>query len=358
MYKNYFVRNPRNFWIGAVIICLSACSEVIDLGTKPTDPVLIVYGRITDGTAGNEISIFESSERSDGAQNALTGAEIDLIEDGVLIGQYVEEDNRPGHYRLEMPNDSARQGRMYEVSITLPNGDRVLSKPSTMPGLMARDSIYVDVDLVDLVINERGFKEPRKLSQLFVDTEILDSEADFFLKWNVVEAYTAVETPRCCGTPPPPCYITNDITRQDPVLFNGADLKPAIISGQNMANTVIDGRFAFAYYYMVIQSTIDEAAHNYWSQVGEVASLTGTIFDKTVGNVGGNLFYPDKPNEQVFGYFEVARVDTNWTWLNSDNFSFFLREPCPAARTDEAPPECSSCLIIKNSSHHRPYFYQ
>ncbi|OEK00865.1 hypothetical protein BFP97_04785 [Roseivirga sp. 4D4] len=339
-------------------LMMAGCAEVIELGSKPTAPSLIVYGRITDGTAGNEITIFESSTRSDGAQQALSGATIDLLEDGSVIAQYEEELNNPGNYRLVMPNDSAREGRSYQIAITLPSGEQVLSEPSIMPGLKAKDSIYVEVDLVDVVVDQGGIRELRRLSQLLVDTEILEKETDFYLRWNVIETYTAVQTQVCCGPPPPPCYVTNDITGQALRLFNGAKLKPDLIPRQNLANTTVDGRFAFTYFYQVVQSTIDEGAHAYWTKVEEIANLSGSIFDKTPANIVGNLYYPDRPKDPIFGYFEVARVDTTRTWLNSDRFDFFLREPCPAARLDEAPPECGNCLLIENSSHHRPYFYQ
>jgi len=344
--------------IAATLLVVGGCAEVIELGSKQTEPSLIVYGRITDGTAGNEITIFESSTRSDGAQEVLSGATIDLLENGGVIAQYEEEHDNPGNYRLVMLNDSAREGRSYQISITLPSGEQVLSKPAVMPGLRARDSIYVEVDLVDVVINQEGIRELRRLSQLLVDTKILEREADFYLRWNVIETYTAVQTPVCCGPPPPPCYVTNDITGQSLRLFNGAQLKPDIIPRQNLANTTVDGRFAFTYFYQVVQSTIDEEAHAYWTKVEEIASLSGSIFDKTPANIVGNLYYPDRPKDPIFGYFEVARVDTTRTWLNSDRFDFFLREPCPAARLDEPPPECGNCLLIENSSHHRPYFYQ
>lgn len=345
----------------AIIVMLwlvGACAEVIELDSRSTAPSLIVYGRITDGTAGNEITIFESSTRSDGAQEALSGATIDLIENGRVIAQYEEEIDRPGNYRLIMPNDSAREGRVYQIAIRLPSGDQVLSEPSVMPGLKARDSIYVEVDLVDVVINQEGIRELRRLSQLLVDTKILEKDSDFYLRWNVIETYTAVQTLVCCGPPPPPCYVTNDISGQELRLFDGSVLKPDLITRQNLANTTIDGRFAFTYFYQVIQSTIDEAAHSYWAKVEEIANLSGSIFDKTPANIVGNLYYPDRPKDPIFGYFEVARVDTTRTWLNSDRFNFFLREPCPAARIDEAPPECGNCLLIENSSHHRPYFYE
>lgn len=347
-----------------VIICIVlitfsiSCSDVIDLNGRPAEPALIIYGRVTDGTAGNVVSIFLSSERSDGAQQHVSDARVFLIEDGQTVGEYKALRSRPGDYRLDMVNDSARQGRTYQLAVELPNGDRILSQPTTMPGLAAIDSVYIETSLADVVVSQEGFTVQRRLAQLFADTRIVEYDAPFYLKWNIIEAYTAVQTPQCCGDPPPPCYVTNDITGQEIRLLNGADLKSDVIERQSVISSTIDGRFAFAYYYVLVQSTVDEQAYEYWRQIREVANLSGSIFDKTTGNVDGNLYYENRTDARVFGYFEVARSDTSVVWMNSDDFDFFLREPCPAARIDQAPPECDNCLLIPNSTHDRPYFYQ
>lgn len=342
--------------IPIILLFIIGCSEVIDLGGDPSQRFVLVYGRITDGTAGNEVSIFYTSERSDGAQEPISGATVSLVSDGVDLAQYEEIVMRPGEYRLNFA-DSAREGRSYQVAIRLPSGEQIQSEPAIMPGMVAKDSLHLEVDLIDILISEQGFRRPIRASQLFVDTHILDRENDFYLRWNLVETYTTAQTPTCCGDPPPPCYITNDISGQEIRIFNGAELKPEVIPNQRFVNTRIDSRFAYIYYYSVIQSTIDKQAYEYWAQLDEIANLSGYIFDKTVGNIAGNLHYSDNPKKQVFGYFEVAHVDTTRISNDSDQFEFFLREPCPAAPENFAP-ECSNCLLIENSSHHRPYFFQ
>ncbi|OEK04559.1 DUF4249 domain-containing protein [Roseivirga misakiensis] len=337
-----------------LIVCI-ACSEVIDLGGDPSSQFVLVYGRITDGTAGNEISLSLTSDRSDGAQQPISGATISLMSDNGFLGRYFEKVDSPGDYRLSY-SDSAREGSAYHVVIDLPSGEQIVSEPAIMPGLAAKDSLSLKFELIDFFIGEQGFRQANRAAQLFVETKILEPNNDFYLKWNILESYIALETPQCCGTPPPPCYIGNDISGQEIKIFNGRDLTADVIPSKLFKTTKIDGRFAFIYYYSVIQTTLDEQAYNYWAQLQEIADLSGFIFDKTVANIQGNLYYPDNPKKQVFGYFEVARSDTTRISASSDEFSFFLRQPCPAAPESSAP-ECTACLLIENSSHHRPYYY-
>ncbi|MFY0594634.1 DUF4249 family protein [Roseivirga sp.] len=345
----------RACYLTLVTLLVCTCAEVIDLDGDPTSQFVLVYGRVTDGKAGNEISLALTSERSDGAQEPISGATIALMKGEELLGRYIEKSESPGDYRLNYA-DSAREGEAYHIEIELPNGERILSQPSVMPSLAAKDSLSIQVDLIEFVVDERGFRRDIRAAQLYVDTKVTNLENDFFLKWNILESYIAVETPRCCGTPPPPCYIGNDITGQEIRIYDGASLKADVIPDRLFRTTEVDGRFAFLYYYQVIQSTIDQQAYEYWSKIEEISNLSGFVFDKTVANIQGNLYYPDDPKSQVFGYFEVARVDTTRISTDSDEFNFFLREPCPASPENFAP-ECGSCLIIENSTHDRPYFY-
>ena len=353
--KRKYLSN-RGYGFLLVLFLVVACSEVIDLGGDPSDQFVLVYGRVTDGTAGNEIFISKTSSRSDGPQEPISGAIISLMSEEVVMGRYNELSNRPGEYRLNY-TDSAREGLSYHVVIDLPSGEQILSEPAIMPGLAARDSLSIIVDLVDFIISEQGFRQANRAAQLYVETKILEREEDFFLKWNIIEHYTALGTPMCCGPPPPPCYIQNDISGQEIRLFNGSELKPEVIPSRLFKNTEIDGRFAFIYYYSVIQTTIDRQAYEYWSQLQEIADLSGFVFDKTVGNIRGNLYYPNNAKKQVFGYFEVAHSDTTRMSTDSDEFSFFLREPCPAVPENFAP-ECGNCLLIENSTNNRPYFFR
>lgn len=342
-------------FVTLILLTVCACSEVVDLKTGPGTDGLVIYGRVTDGVAGNEVFVgFTSAFGAE--QEGVSGARLSLLENGSIIGDYV--DFGDGNYGLDLNGDSARVGNTYELQVELPGGRRYRSVPSIMPGIAAIDAPGFDASVVDVVVNQEGLTAERNLVQLLVDTEVVDQGQDFYLRWNVFSTYSFQERTRNGGEPPPPCYITNDITGQQAHLFNGSEIKVERIENQLLATTVVDTRFAFDYYYTVVQSTMDEAAYEYFSLINEISNTQGSIFDKPSAPVPGNLVNIDDPDEEVLGYFEVVRSDTTRIRLRAEDVPGFIFHPCPLRvdYTDE-PRECLNCLIIRNSTHDRPYFW-
>lgn len=340
-----------------LILALCTCSEVIDLNTEGVAAQLVIYGRITDGTAGNDVSISFTSPFN-GEQAPVTEAEVMLIENDREIASYVE--HSPGNYRLAY-SDSARVGRTYQLSVTLPSGRSFLSLPAVMPDQSAEDQLYFDASAVETVVNQAGNTIERNLVQLFTNTRVLDQGKDFYLRWNITEAYSYEERtrppPNPFQGPPPPCYITNDITGQQAMLFNGAEIKVPLINDLLLSSTEIDSRFAFAYYFSVIQTTMDKAAYDYWTLIDQISNVEGSIFDRPAASVTGNFRNTANPDEEVLGYFEVVRSDTSFLQLKSDDIPFFIQIPCPFAERLREPRSCTDCILLDNSSYHRPYYW-
>lgn len=332
-----------------------ACTELVDLNSDGGLGQIVIHGRITDGIAGNKVTISLTSSFN-GEQEPISQADVVLLEDDIPLAVYVEDE--PGIYLLNIGNDSDRTGRNYALAVTLADGRQFKSRPSIMPDLVAIDNPYFDASVVDVQVNQAGISQERNLAQLFIDTEIVDPENDFFLKWDILETYSFQERIRVSPIPPDPCYVTNDITGTEVRLFNGAELKVPSVQNQLLVSTEIDSRFAFDYYFSVVQFTMDEDAFNYWSRINQIANLQGTIFDQVSGVVQGNLFNPNDPSEEVLGYFEVVRSDTTRAHVRADAIDFFVQVPCPHQLRDSEPPECTFCPSLKNSTIVRPYFFE
>lgn len=227
-----------------------------------------------------------------------------------------------------------------------------------MPGLAAIDVPRFDASVVEVEVNQAGLEVKRNLIQLFVDTEIVDQENDFYLKWDIVESYSFQERIRYTPIPVPPCYITNNATGQEIFLFNGEDIKVPEIKDQLISTSQIDSRFAFDYYFSVIQTTMTKEAFEYWTLIKEISNSQGSIFDQPAAPVPGNFRNVNDPDEEVLGYFEVVRSDTTRARVRGDAIDFYVSIPCPALPPGTyEPPECTACLLIDNSTWSRPYFW-
>lgn len=348
--------SKQNAWaaIGMLFVLLLACSEVVNLKTEGVAQKLVVYGRITDGIAGNEVSLAFTSPIN-GNQEPITNARLTLLENSSEIAQYLEFE--PGRYRLFYPNDSAKEGRSYELYIRLADGTEYRSLPSTMPKAAAVDQLYYDASQVEVVVNQEGLEVEANLVQLFSDTQVIDPEADFYLRWNVLESYAVQERIRPTPVPPPPCYVTYDISGQQANLFDGSEVKVPVIPAVALASTRIDSRFAFNYFYQVILTTMDEAAYEYWSLIDEISNTRGSIFDRPAAPVPGNLRNVNNPDEEVLGYFEVVRSDTTFINARREDLPFRIEHPCPHSEAFREPAWCTACLLLENSTWDRPYFW-
>lgn len=340
-----------------LLFVMVACSEVISLRTEGSEERLVINGRLTDGLAGNEVNLFTTSEFNLN-QQPVSGARVTLIEDGTEIAQYREFE--PGAYRLEFPNDSAREGRSYELLISLGNGKRYRSQPAIMPGSILRDDLRVELGIFPMQVNETGLTEDRRMARLFVTSMVLDSEQDFYSKWDIYDTWMLEERLRIVppGTPPPtPCYITNNISGPDLRLYNGADVKVDNIPERLFTFSEIDMRFAINYFFHVVNSTFDEAAHEYLTRVHEIANLSGSIFDQPPAPIPGNVVSLDDPFEEVLGYFLVVNTDTSRIKITANEVPWVVPKPCPDWNRFNEPPYCTHCPLVENSTRTRPYYW-
>lgn len=355
-----FVNQPKsisNALLFLLLFLLSACAEVIDLDTETSEEWLVVDGRITNGSFGNQVRLsFTSPINSN--QRVYSGATITLFKDGAEFGQYVETED--GLYELNRADHSATAGNSYELLIELVDGTQYRSEPAIMPANAAVDVPKFEVGIIKEPIGDAGFTRDVRVVKMFTDTEILDPNDDFYLRWEVYETYIYEERQRMVGpfTPiPQPCYITNDITGRQPILFNGAELKVQTIPDVLLSTIEVDSRYIFSYLYNVVQFTTDADTYRYRSQVDGISNLEGNLFDTPPGAVLGNISNVNNPNERVLGYFEVVRSDTTWLKVVRDDIPFNVELPCPRANAFSEPESCTNCLLLENSTIVQPYYW-
>ena len=141
------------------------------------------------------------------------------------------------------------------------------------------------------------------------------------------------------------------------------------------ATRPIDRSFGVKHYFNLIQSAINKETFDYWSRVNSLTTRQGSIFDTPPAPIPGNIKSED-PNEQVFGFFEVADVDTTRMFLTNNDILVWWDDPCELNGPEwlpvfSVPFECVPCLIeeriveetciycsrLPNSSLRRPVYF-
>jgi hypothetical protein len=65
----------------------------------------------------------------------------------------------------------------------------------------------------------------------------------------------------------------------------------------------IDLTFGLGYLLRINQHSLSSQAYDYWNKVSQAVSLSGGLFEAPPGEIGGNIFNINDPEEKVHGYF-------------------------------------------------------
>lgn len=355
----------------SLMVCLYACSEVIDLNTELLGGQLVVYGRITNGTQGNVITISRTT--SAGQQpTPVVGAAVAVSDGSGNTASYV--DVGEGNYQLDHGGLTATPGQSYELSITLPDGSAYASVPEVMPEVSARDSLYAELREIER-ISDRGVTSTVQVVSIYTDTYITNPRSDLYLKWDVEEVYSFQQAVLPGHNFPfysrKTCYITNELEQQRVLTYDGSELRASEIRGTLVVDRDIDDSFRGTHYFNLVQQSLTRGAHNFWSGIDQNTNRVGSIFDQPPGAIKSNLYNVNDPAERILGYFEVVATDTARLKITNRLIDRFFSDPCPVdPQVNFVPllcyrclerffePECLDCLVLKNSSHDRPSYFE
>lgn len=353
----------------ALLFLVLACSEVIDLDTETQAGQLVIYGRLTNGQQGNEIELSRSTLVGL-PPKPLSGAHIQVFDSQGNAGNY--RDDGDGKYLYD-GTFSGEPGKAYYLRIELGDGNVYESVPEIMPSVGAKDSLYYVLQEIEEG-SSQGVTTTRFVVSIYADTKISDPRSDLFLKWNAEEVFTFEQAFLPQHNFPwyfrHTCYMTEELEEQRVDLYDGSELRASGIKGKLVTDRSIDDDFRGVHYFNYIQQNITAGAHAFWSGLDQNTNRVGSIFDRPPGALSTNLFNVNDPAEEVIGYFEVMSVDTARLKITNQIIDRFFSIPCVSPpEVDFAPfmcfpcieryfePECLNCLVLPNSSHARPSYF-
>lgn len=353
--------------IGLLMIFLgfNSCVEQIEFELQKTERErLIVSGTLTDLSETQVVFLSETTSKArlpllsdeekkiftlDDKPRPLPGAQVSLV--GVLqngISRSFFKETLPGRYELENFGEDAQTIEYYlEIAI----GDRLYrSHPQSFSGAIGSDDLSFSFERTRIGDNPDA-------AQVVIRSEVTLPEqvGDYYLRWAVDEAYYWDLTffPNPFNKPPPDCIVFGYPDPERITLINGDLLnRPGGKSTQIVATRKVDQSFLSRHYFNVRQLSISKDAHDYWRKVRELVNNTGSVFDSPPAPIQGNLFNVNKPDEEVLGYFEVARSRVTRVYTTFADVPFFLDKICeydPNRRRDQYDPTCLSCNVFPDS---------
>ncbi|OEK02281.1 hypothetical protein BFP97_12465 [Roseivirga sp. 4D4] len=351
-----------------------ACSEVIDLKNDNDRKQLVIFGRITDGGMGNLVNITRTLPEGQSPET-VSGAVVTIFRENGEQEQLVE--TTPGNYELCGDRLQGVPGGIYHLQVDF-DGKVYTSELQEMMPIISRDELRYELDIEEGISN-RGVATSSDVVRVFANTSFDELQEEFYIRWAMEEAYTAVamDLPRSWFPrySPMVCYIINELSAQDIFLVDGTEIRNVNLNNREVAVRQIDRSFGVSHYFNIIQFALNKESHEYWSKLKSLTERQGSIFDTPPAAVSGNITSSD-PSEDVFGFFEASSVDTSRVLLTNNDIPLFFLDPCQVDRDlflqiISVPFECAPCLVteklvpetcifcnrFENSTLERPSYY-
>lgn len=135
-------------------------------------------------------------------------------------------------------------------------------------------------------------------------------------------------------------------------------IEDELILEQVVSRTMVEGQ-----YISVIQESLDSRALEFWKQIKELSTNSGTFYEPPPGKLISNFSEKSDVEGEVFGFFYATEHDSLHAFVDS-NFVNFYTPICP--HPDNVPREnmdfgpcddCCYCLWLDNSTTEKPSFW-
>ena len=362
-----------SFWLIGLLAL--GCSEVIDLSVVEEGGQLVIYGNVTNIREGNFVTIFRTGDLG-GEQVPVLGANVTLYDDQGQSAVFAPTDS--GRYEMALNAMPRVVGGAYRLEVQIGN-KRYETDPQVMPPNYGRDLMSFELGTVK-TISSQGASIEERVVNVFSETEFDELGEEFYLRWDLEEAYTYLGTflpvrhfPRTF--PAIQCYVINQLNEQRVFLHNGQSNRATTIPSRLYVSRFLDKSFQTLHYFNLTRSSMTREVYDYWAELDQIVNRQGSIFDTPPAAVEGNIRAVDS-DEVVLGIFEVVSAEVTRLPVTRRAIPFFIFDECIKMGPDRqaltsVPRDCRQCLIdeglvedyclvcgaLPNSTPVRPYYF-
>lgn len=339
------------------LIAVVGCIEEIDVATERNAGQLIITGRVTNNPGPHYVYISQTSALNRVAES-VGGAEVILHDDEGNRYFFIEE--LPGNHSLATSAFNSIPGKSYFLEVIMANGKRYLSQTETMPTLLAQDRLEGEFKILTS-INSLGIEISNPYYEVYLDSEIPETESPQFYQWVIEEVFEIIPTdfPDPFGNVPDPCYLAQSADAQRINIYSSLEEQSGLIDNRLISQRLVDYAFLSRYFINAHQYSITSSAYEYLSKIRSNINQSGSIFDIPPATIVGNMYNPDDPDEVVYGYFGAALERSTRLLIRTSDLPYELINPCqfdPFKRRNEYPAYCLRCFDDRNSIPKPDYF--
>lgn len=362
------------------IALLASCLDPIELDVPQGESeAVVIEGKLTKG---NPSSISVKVQRIfafDGTSSVLKINGVSVItEDGQVNTLDKDAD---GEFSQEFGSDAPfdiEVGESYKLRVELFDGRVVESEFEELQGVGANDTAEFSVQNRQFFSEDRGDFVTQQKAIVDLNSTISNiQQSPARYRWFVQRTFKLTDSPdayllrdpenRAELLTPKTCYVTDDVSFTNLVLFDGFTSGSDAIEfeAELFDGLLNDYRFTDTMFFAIVQEGLSEGAFNYFDQISELLGRTGSMFESPAGKVVSNFVNVDNPDDEVFGYFYATDQKKTRLRITPDMLGENVPQPlCPAPTGEGWRPgqcpflDCCDCSALPASSLIRPEFFQ
>lgn len=316
-----------------VKVLVLSCVEPYELRTIDYERAIVVEGRLTDQAEGHYVKLSYTQAIGAEEKAPIFGATVWVEDnDGIKIDF---SETVPGHYE-STGNIAGVAGRCYQLFFETSGGKQYQSNTQE---LIASPPIARIYDEYAEKANQRS-GEIVKGIQFFVDTHDDTGKAQYY-KYEWEETYEVYASY-------PSFY--EFLPNPDTAVVRTEEVSPCYVTGQSTAITLgstatltdnhlteMPVRYLTSetehllntYSILVKQYVVGAEAYGYYRDILKNNHENGSLFDRQLGAVAGNIISVEDPDEMVLGFFEVSGVSEKRTFVKFDELDKRFPWPKP-----------------------------
>ena len=335
----------------------NSCIDPLELDTASDASRLVVDGRITNEPGPYSVRLSTSepyATYTDSWDAVVTGATVVVADD--KGNQETLTETKPGLYQTSPDGIQGQIGNAYTLSIITKDGNAYVSVPELLLPVPEIDTIYTALH-EQQIINPEGIVETNYNVEVYVDAREPGDSKNYYRwqsegvyrvstqPWDYSEKVRGIRVPMpkdCCEV----CWVTSvagSVNVSDDRVMNGRSIRRRLVA-QIPVNAQT---FESKYYLEVKQSSLSEAAFDFWSTLKAQTSNVVSIQDPPPAMVVGNISNKNDPGEKVLGFFGASAVSSKSIFIRREDLSV---NPGPLILPDD-------CRVLPFSTTERPAFW-
>jgi len=340
------------FLIGLLTLLHYGCVDtiILDPDSDPNDNV-VINGKLTFGEPSTifvQVNRFRPVDRFSNA--SPVGVErVDLIdvESGNTYRVPVSTQRRGffGEIASGHPDITIELYRAYQIEVELDDGNTYRSTEQELYPVPRIE------ELTFALSEERGvsasgiaYQNDFITYQVKTSYERSDGQGNANLLWSRRGVFELDEMPGEMDSKS--CYLEFPIVNAMTPLLKGDAFSSG--GGQSVFldvfRSLVNYRYADGFLFTVFQESVSKEAVEYWDQVNTVINRSGTISEDPAGEVRGNMFAVNDPEETVYGLFYVVDQDSANVFISPADVGFpDPLCPIPPPADPIIPPSITIC---------------